>query len=240
MPVVFASTTTLSCGNGTREVHFVTSDQLPPALAVCVCVVAPSNVISVFPSASPIDEPVNGVPAPAAVMSVQSAFALVVELDAVTVRAVPTVEDCTSTRLIALLPVTVNAPVQVTAPVRESTSVLTAVPVRVSAAKLFAPVNVPVIVVVPAPLSVTPNPPAVNAPDVSVSAVPELVNASPSVTFTIVRLPMVFPAVVSVPAARIESADVAALLSVYVEPAENVTDPEIESVTAAVCVSVPP
>lgn len=36
VPVVFTSTTTLSCGNGTREVHLVESDQLPPALDVWV------------------------------------------------------------------------------------------------------------------------------------------------------------------------------------------------------------
>ena len=49
--------TTLSCGSGTREVHFVTSDQLPPAVPCHVCVAAVVKVMPELPPASPTSVP---------------------------------------------------------------------------------------------------------------------------------------------------------------------------------------
>lgn len=72
VPVVFTFTTTLSCGSGTRLVHFEASDQLPPAEAVCVCVTGVSNVILELPKLSPMLVPVHVPAAPAAVMSWKS------------------------------------------------------------------------------------------------------------------------------------------------------------------------
>jgi hypothetical protein len=114
VPVVLALTTTSSCGNGTREVHFDTSDQEPPALAVCVWVAGVVGVIPDSPPQSPMLVPVNGAAAPAPVISMKSTLERVGGFAQVIVRAgPPTVSPWTRTRFVALLPLTVRVPLHV-------------------------------------------------------------------------------------------------------------------------------
>lgn len=67
------SMTTSSCGNGTREVHLVASDQFPPLALIQCWVTATVKVIPLLPPQSPIEVPVQ-MPKPAPVISLKSAL----------------------------------------------------------------------------------------------------------------------------------------------------------------------
>src|SRR5262245_8654833 len=103
---------TSSCGKGTRDVHMVLSDQLPPLVPCHVCVAEAVNVMFVFPPQLPSDVPVNGAAAPAAVMSMKSTYVSDTAA-AVIVRDVPVALLHMSGRLTTVSPLQLNVPVHV-------------------------------------------------------------------------------------------------------------------------------
>ena len=123
---------TSSCGRGTREVQLAAVDQEPPS-AFCQCwsaavvKAASPRAFMVLPPQLP--EPraaalMSQVAAPAPVMSWKSALEMLMAA-AVMVRAVPTMLENTSTRLVAVaLLLTVKVPEQVTSPPKLNWSVL--------------------------------------------------------------------------------------------------------------------
>lgn len=125
--------TTSSCGSGTREVHFVMSDQLPLPVVCHVCVAGVVKVIPELPSASPRLEPVNGLAAPAPVMSMKSTFVREESVVMVTVRAVPATLDKKIMRFVAVLPLIATAPLGAKFADRVKICVFEAGPIIVSA-----------------------------------------------------------------------------------------------------------
>lgn len=102
-PKLLASKTPVSCGNGNLEAT-APPDVVNQSASVMIRLSAPACtqyavtgvvcVIDVLPPQLPIDVPVNGAAAPAAVMSSKSTFVSATTA-AVMVRAVPSVSDAT-------------------------------------------------------------------------------------------------------------------------------------------------
>ena len=133
---------TSSCGRGTLEVHLVTSDQEP--VAERVWAVAAVKVMPVLPPQSPL-KPVMALRSTAlvAVLSIKSALAVPVQFVAVMVTGLPKIEDCTSSLLVAELPIMAKVvQVMVVPLVKVTLSVLVAVPLRVRTAQVKDPETV--------------------------------------------------------------------------------------------------
>jgi hypothetical protein len=137
---------TSSCGNGTRLVQFVSSDQLPPSALVHACGAAAVTILAQFvpelPPQSPIEVADISVGVPAKAISLKSAFEIDTVPFVVIVLDAPKAIDVTKILFITLLPFITSAPLTVKVVVLHEL-VLAAVPVTVKLLRVVDPANPP-------------------------------------------------------------------------------------------------